>query len=52
MPYGSFLQPLLSTVFAGAVCFGVSLFLAQCFPSKEMLDAEAVEREWEVPSDY
>jgi hypothetical protein len=51
MPDGSFLDPLLSTVFAGAACLGISFFLAHCFPSKEMLDADAAQREWEVLSD-
>ena len=51
MPDVSFLDALLSTVFAGAACLGISFFLAHCFPSKEMLDADAVEREWEAPSD-
>ena len=39
----------LSTIVFGAFCLAVSYAVAYCFPSKEMLDAEAVERERTPP---
>ena len=39
----------LSTIVVGALCLAVAYAVAYCFPSKEMLDAEAVEREWTPP---
>jgi hypothetical protein len=33
---------------AEAVCYGVAAAFARIFPSKEMLDAQAVDREWNV----
>lgn len=45
------LSVALSSVVAGAVCYGVAALLAHSFPSKDMLDAEAVDQEWTVPDD-
>ncbi len=39
----------LSTIIVGAFCLAISYAVAYCFPSKAMLDAEAVEREWTPP---
>ena len=44
------MQDVLSTIIAGAVCVAVAYAVAYCFPSKEMLDAEAVDREWTPPA--
>ena len=39
----------LSTIVVGAFCLAAAYAVAYCFPSKAMLDAEAVEREWTPP---
>lgn len=38
---------MFNSLFSGIVELFAS-FVAYCFPSKEMLDAEAVDREWDV----
>ena len=38
----------VSGAVAMGVCYAVSWGLAWCAPSKEMLDADAVEQEWKV----
>ena len=43
------MQDVLSTIVVGAICVAVSYAVAYCFPSKAMLDAEAVERESSLP---